>query len=279
MTTRIGIAGAMGRMGQTLIADTIASDDLQLGIAVDSGANDAGAVDVGTFIGQPTHGVALTDRLPDLQTTPEARIDVLIDFSSVPGALVHSQWCAQHDVNLVLGVTGFSESETTTLHAQCGNIALLHAPNMSIGVNVLLQLIEAATRKLQAGAAGGGYDIEIFEAHHRQKLDSPSGTALKMGQVAANASGGSFDNDKVLHREGRHDARRQADIGFSTMRAGAIIGKHQISFISDSEQIDIAHQSYSRHNYSQGALRAARFIAGRAAGRYQMSDVLADENV
>jgi 4-hydroxy-tetrahydrodipicolinate reductase len=198
-----------------------------------------------------------------------SQCDVLIDFTRPEGTLHYLASCRKHRVRAVIGTTGFSAEEKRAIAAAAQDIAVVFAPNMNVGVNVTLKLIELAARTL-----GDSYDIEIIEAHHKLKVDAPSGTALTMGEVAAAARGRNLDDVGVFERHGVIGERRPGTIGFSAIRGGDIIGDHTVLFAGTGERIEISHKSASRDNYAQGAIRAALFLAAKKTGLYDMQDVL-----
>jgi 4-hydroxy-tetrahydrodipicolinate reductase len=195
--------------------------------------------------------------------------DILIDFTVPQATLSHLAVCIAHDRAMVIGTTGIDAAGLDRIQAAAARIPILLAPNMSVGVNLTFKLVELAARAL-----GEGVDVEIIEAHHRHKIDAPSGTAVRMGQVVAGALGREFDEVAVFGREGQVGARPPGAIGFATVRAGDIVGEHTVLFAGHGERIEINHRAESRMNFAQGALRAVRFLTGRAAGLYDMQDVL-----
>lgn len=261
---RIAIAGASGRMGRTLIQAVLESDDLKLAVALDQAGSDAIGQDAGAFLGQKT-GVRITD---DLDTLGSA--DCLIDFTRPEGTLNHLQACVQHGVKCVVGTTGFDAQGRQAMRAAAQKIAIVFAPNMSVGVNVTLKLLETAARLLETG-----YDVEVFEAHHRNKVDAPSGTALAMGEAVARTWGVALDDVADWTRHGHTGARQTGHIGFSVVRGGDIVGDHTVYFCGTGERIEITHRSSSRATYAQGGLRAARYLVRREFGLFDMQDVLA----
>ncbi len=202
-----------------------------------------------------------------------AQADVLIDFTQPAGTLNHLAVCRELGVGAVVGTTGFTPAEKEAIAAHAEHIAIVLAPNMSVGVNVVLKLLAVAARAL-----ADGYDVEVIEAHHRHKIDAPSGTALKMGEVVAAAQGRRLDECAVYAREGHSDPgggpRRPGTIGFASVRGGDIVGDHTVLFAGTGERIEITHRSNSRATYAEGSLRAARFLAGRRNGLFDMADVL-----
>jgi 4-hydroxy-tetrahydrodipicolinate reductase len=264
MTHRIAIAGSSGRMGRTLIEAVLAADDCQLAGALDVPGSPALGQDAAAFLGR-TSGVTITD---DLRAGLKDA-DVLIDFTRPEGTMAHLQVCRELGVKAVIGTTGFSDAQKDEIAAIARDVAVVMAPNMSVGVNVVLRLLETAAKALSHG-----YDIEIIEAHHRHKVDAPSGTALKMGEVVAAALGRDLKQCAVYGREGVTGERDPSTIGFATVRGGDIVGDHTVLFAGIGERIEITHKSSSRATYAQGSLRAVRFLAGRSQGLFGMDDVL-----
>jgi len=261
---KISIAGASGRMGHMLIEAVLASGDCALAGALDVAGSPALGQDAGAFLGRLT-GVTVTDSL----RTGLAGADVLIDFTRPEGTLAHLAVCRELGVRAVVGTTGFTPAQKAELAAHARQLALVLAPNMSVGVNVMLRLLDQAARAL-----GEGYDIEVLETHHRHKVDAPSGTALAMGEVLAKARGVDLAAQGVFSRHGHTGERPAGAIGFATLRGGDIVGEHTVLFAGTGERIEITHKSGSRANYAEGSLRAARFVAGRGPGLYGMNDVL-----
>jgi 4-hydroxy-tetrahydrodipicolinate reductase len=262
---RVAIAGASGRMGRMLIEAIRASDDCVLAGALDVAASPAVGSDATAFLGYAS-GVAITaDVAKGLHNA-----DVLIDFTRPEGTLAHLAVCAELGVKAVIGTTGFSDAQKSEIAAHAQRTAIVMAPNMSVGVNVTLKLLEMAAKALATG-----YDIEVIEAHHRHKVDAPSGTALKMGEVLAAALGRDLKECGVFAREGVTGERDPSTIGFSTIRGGDIVGDHTVLFAGTGERIEITHKSSSRATYAQGSLRAVRFLAGQERGLFDMFDVLA----
>ena len=261
---KIAIAGSSGRMGRMLIEAVLTSGDLRLHGALDIATSPALGQDAGAFLGRPT-GVPIS---ADLDAAL-AGADVLIDFTRPEGTMAHLAACARHGVKAVIGTTGFTEAQKAQIAAHAQRSAIVMAPNMSVGVNVVLRLLDVAARTLNEG-----YDIEVIEAHHRHKVDAPSGTALKMGEVLAAALGRELKDCAVYAREGHTGERDPSTIGFATIRGGDIVGDHTVLFAGTGERIEITHRSNSRAGYAQGSLRAARFLGGRASGLYGMEHVL-----
>ncbi len=261
---RIAVAGASGRMGQMLIEALRASGDCQLTGALDVAASPGLGADAAAFLGH-TSGIPIASDL----TVGLSGSQVLIDFTRPEGTMAHLKKCRELGVKLVIGTTGFSDAQKADIAAAAKDIAIVMAPNMSVGVNVTLKLLEMAAKALSTG-----YDIEIIEAHHRHKVDAPSGTALKMGEVIAAALGRDLKDCAVYAREGVTGERDASSIGFATIRGGDIVGDHTVLFAGTGERIEITHKSSSRATYAQGSLRAARFLAGQSAGLFDMFDVL-----
>jgi len=264
MTYAIAIAGASGRMGQMLVDAVRAADDCQLSGALDRADSPALGQDAGAFGGHST-GVRITADL----AKGLAQSRFLIDFTRPEGTMVHLATCRKLGVAMVIGTTGFSDEQKAQIAEAANDIPIMLAPNMSVGVNVTLKLLELAAK-----AMATGYDIEIVEAHHRHKVDAPSGTALKMGEVIAQAQGRNLADCAVYAREGITGERDPSSIGFATIRGGDIVGDHTVLFAGTGERIEISHKSSSRATYAQGSLRAVRFLAAKKNGLYDMFDVL-----
>jgi 4-hydroxy-tetrahydrodipicolinate reductase len=261
---QVAVAGASGRMGHMLIEAIRAAEDCRLAGALDMASSPAIGNDAAAFLGHAS-GVPVT---ADLATGLQ-HAQVLIDFTRPEGTLAHVRACRERGVKMVIGTTGFSEAQKAEIADAARDIAIMMAPNMSVGVNVTMKLIEMAARALSTG-----YDIEIIEAHHRHKVDAPSGTALKMGEVIATALGRDLKDCAVYAREGVTGERDPSTIGFSTIRGGDIVGDHTVLFAGTGERIEITHKSSSRSTYAQGSLRAVRFLAGQSSGLFDMFDVL-----
>ena len=261
---KIAIAGASGRMGHMLIEAVNASADCLLTGALDVASSPAIGQDACAFAGRSS-GVSIHSDLREGLKNSR----VLIDFTRPEGTLAHLAICRELGIKLVIGTTGFSDAQKTEIRAAAQDIAIVMAPNMSVGVNVTLKLLEMAAKAMSTG-----YDIEIIEAHHRHKVDAPSGTALKMGEVIAGALGRDLKDCAVYAREGVTGERDPSSIGFATIRGGDIVGDHTVLFLGDGERIEISHKSSSRATYAQGSLRAARFLESQATGLFDMFDVL-----
>ena len=252
-------------MGRTLVQAIAEMPDVDIGAAsVIEGSPDLGK-DVGLIAGlDPMHVVAVDDFEQVMDD-----FDLLIDFTGTEATLMHLDLCSRYGKKMVIGTTGFSDAEKQHIRELGEKIAIVFAPNMSIGVNVLFKLVEQATKVL-----GASSDIEIIEAHHRHKVDAPSGTALHMGEIAASVLGRKLTDVAVYGREGITGERQDQTIGFETIRAGDIVGDHTIMFASPGERIEITHKSSSRMTYATGALRAAQWLQDKEKGLFSMQDVL-----
>jgi len=263
--TRIAVVGAGGRMGRSLIQAVSESEGLSLGAATERTGSPLLGRDAGEQAGIETLGVALVE---DLQSVLD-RFDVLIDFTAPAATLAHLDICRRSGKRMVIGTTGFSEREKQQLAEAANEIAIVFAPNMSVGVNLCFKLLETAARVL-----GDEADVEIIEAHHRHKVDAPSGTALRMGEVIAETLGRDLKQCAVYGREGKTGPRDGATIGFETIRAGDVVGEHSVWFAMEGERVEIAHKASNRMNFANGAARAAGWIAKQEKGLYDMQDVL-----
>jgi len=264
LTHRVAVAGASGRMGQMLIQAVTASADCELVGALDLVGSSNLGTDAMAFLGQ-TSAVMIT---ADLQAGL-ANAQTLIDFTRPEGTLIHLRVCRELGLKMVIGTTGFSAAQLAEIASAAHDIAIVMAPNMSVGVNVMLKLLEMAAKALASD-----YDIEIIEAHHRHKVDAPSGTALKMGEVIAKACGRDLKACAVYDRHGITGERDPFSIGFTSIRGGDIVGDHTVLFAGTGERIEITHKSSSRATYAQGSLRAVRFLKDQKAGLFDMFDVL-----
>lgn len=261
---KIAIAGSTGRMGRMLLEAVSQDHTAVLAAALEQQGNPQVGRDAGELIGAP-RGVLISD-------APEkalAGCDVLIDFTRPEGTLRHLAACQKLGVRMVIGTTGFDDAGKKSIADSARNIGVVFAPNMSVGVNVTLKLLEMAARAL-----GRDHDIEIIEAHHRHKVDAPSGTALKMGEVIAGALGRKLQDCAVYGREGVTGERSRETIGFATVRGGDIVGDHTAMFAGIGERVEITHRSSSRTTYAQGALRASHFLMSQPRGLFDMWDVL-----
>ncbi len=256
--TKVIVTGISGRMGSR-IADLLRnSEGMQLSGATES----PGSFAVGTTLPEGHLVVDSLEKCID-------RADVVIDFTSPKATLNHAEIVAAHGKALVIGTTGFSEEEKQRLHKILNTVPCVWAPNMSVGVNVLIKLVTEAAQRM-----GNDYDIEIIEAHHRHKKDAPSGTALALGEAAALGRNWNFGDVACYHREGQTGERPEKQIGMQTLRGGDIVGTHTVLFAGAGEQLELTHRATNRDNFAQGAIRAARWLHGKPAGLYSMKDVL-----
>ncbi|HGG59534.1 MAG TPA: 4-hydroxy-tetrahydrodipicolinate reductase [Gammaproteobacteria bacterium] len=262
--TRIGIAGVAGRMGRTLVAACAQNDAVALSAATEQPGSSLLGADAGELAGIGPAGVPVVATLADA-----GEFDVLIDFTVPKATLSHVEFCRAHGRNIVIGTTGIDDDGKRLLRQAAGEIGIVFAPNMSVGVNLCLKLLETA-----ASVLGDSVDIEIVEAHHRHKVDAPSGTALRMGEVVAETLGRDLSKCAVYGREGHTGPRKRETIGFETIRAGDIVGEHTVMFVADGERVEITHKATSRMTFASGAVRAAEWLTRQPAGLYDMQDVL-----
>jgi len=262
---RIAIVGAAGRMGKTLIEAVQESDGLVLGAATEQPHSTLVGVDAGDLAGVGTLGVTVTASLSEIVDD----FDVLIDFTAPAATMAHLEVCRAAGKRMVIGTTGLSEEEKQCLERAAQDIAIMFAPNMSIGVNLCFKLLELAARVM-----GDDADIEIIEAHHRHKVDAPSGTALRMGEVVADTLGRDLKACAVYGREGQTGERNRKTIGFETIRAGDVVGEHSVWFATPGERVEIVHKASSRMTFAKGAARAALWISEQQKGLFDMQDVL-----
>ena len=263
--TRVAVAGAAGRMGRMLVAAVTAAEDLQLGAALE----DAASAHIGADAGLVA-GIAAVDVPIGADVAAAADdFDVLVDFSVPEATLAKLDVCVRSQKALVIGTTGFDAAGQQAIEQAATQVPLLIAPNMSVGVNVAFKLIENAAKAL-----GDDVDVEVVEIHHRHKIDAPSGTAVRMGEILADSLGRDLATDAVFGREGITGERARNAIGFHSLRGGDVVGEHTVVFAGTGERLEITHRAGSRENFAAGALRAVRFVAGRAPGRYGMDDVL-----
>ena len=263
--TRIAIPGAAGRMGRNLIDACQRAEDLQLGAATERAGHDLLGSDAGLVAGVGELGVTISD---DLESIVD-QFDVLIDFTAPAASLQHMEICRRHGKRMVIGTTGFSDEHKQQIADAAKETGIVFAPNMSVGVNLCLKLLDVAARVL-----GNEVDIEVIEAHHRRKVDAPSGTALRMGEVIADALGRDLKTCAVYGREGITGARDRETIGFETIRAGDIVGEHTVMFAAEGERVEVTHKASSRMTFASGAARAAGWLMSQPNGLYDMQDVL-----
>ena len=261
----VAIIGAAGRMGRTLVRMVHAEDGMRVAAAVERAGDPHVGADAGTLAGVGEIGVSVEDTLDRALDVS----DVCIDFT-LPGPTVeHAEACRLRRRALVIGTTGLSADQRSKLDDAARDIAIMHAPNMSVGVNLCFKLLDIAARAL-----GDSVDIEIIEAHHRNKVDAPSGTAVRMGEIIAGALGRDLADCAVYGREGHTGIRDRRTVGFETIRAGDIVGEHTVMFGGEGERIELTHRAASRANFAAGAVRAARWVVQRPPGLYDMQDVL-----
>jgi len=263
--TRIAVTGVAGRMGKALVEAVMLADDAELTVAVVRPDSSLVGVDVGELTGIGANGVKVVGDLAEVVND----FDVLIDFTTPAATLVNAIICAQAGKQLVIGTTGFNDAEKAQMLATADQTALCVASNFSTGVNLCFKLLDIAARVL-----GDDVDIEVYEAHHRHKVDAPSGTALSMGEVVANALDRDLSKCAVYGREGQTGARERETIGFATVRAGDIVGDHTVIFAADGERVEITHKATSRMSFARGAVRAAQWLSQKPSGLFDMQDVL-----
>jgi len=265
MTARLAVTGAAGRMGRMLIETIANQEGAVLSAAIEHPDSSLIGADAGELAGLGKNGVKIVASLQDVLDD----FDVLVDFTVPAATLANAKVCADAGKALVVGTTGFSAEEKVELMAFQQSMALCVAANYSTGVNVCLKLLEQA-----AAIMGDDYDIEIYEAHHRHKVDAPSGTALAMGDVLADTLGRDLEKVAVYGREGQTGARKRETIGFATVRGGDVVGDHTVMFMADGERVEITHKASSRMAFARGAVKAAAWMAGQKVGHYDMRDVL-----
>ena len=262
---RIAITGAAGRMGKTLIEACQQADDCKLSAAIERPGISLIGADAGELSGVGSLDVQLVDDI----TSVVNDFDVLIDFTSIESTLHNLQVCKDNKKHIIIGTTGFSDEQKALIREAAQQTAVVFAPNMSVGVNLCLKLLEMA-----ASVLNEDYDIEVIEAHHRHKVDAPSGTALRMGEVVAQTLGRDLKDCAVYGREGHTGPRDPKTIGFETIRAGDVVGEHTVMFATEGERVEITHKASSRMTFAKGAIRAARWLKGKDKGLYDMRDVL-----
>jgi 4-hydroxy-tetrahydrodipicolinate reductase len=262
---RVGIIGASGRMGKNLIVAVHQAEGLTVSAAIERPGSSLVGADAGELAGIGKIGVPVVDNLESVAED----FDVLIDFTRPEVTLHNLEVCVAHGKKIVIGTTGFDDAGLAAIDRAAEKIALVFAPNMSVGVNLCLNLLRQA-----AAVLNEDYDIEVIEAHHRHKVDAPSGTALRMGEVVAETLGWDLKEVAVYGREGITGERPHKQIGFETIRAGDIVGEHTVMFATEGERVEITHKASSRMTFAKGAARACRWLADKSAGRYDMQDVL-----
>jgi 4-hydroxy-tetrahydrodipicolinate reductase len=261
---KLAIAGASGRMGRMLLEAADADASVKIAAALEHAGSPMAGRDAGELAASAKGVIITADFVRALKGC-----DVLVDFTRPEGTLAHLAACKQHNVKAVIGTTGFSPEQKKEIARFAEDVSIVFAPNMSVGVNVTLKLVEQAAKSL-----GFDFDVEVFEAHHKMKVDAPSGTAIALGEAAASARGQSFADVAVYERHGVTGERKPGTIGFSVVRAGDIIGDHTVFFAGAGERIEITHKSSTRATYAHGALRAAKFLMDEPRGLFDMQDVL-----
>jgi len=262
---KIAVTGAGGRMGRTLIEACQHAENCQLTAAFERLDSSLTGSDSGEVAGIGSNGVNI---ITDIDSAVD-QFDVMIDFTSIDSTLDHIETCKQHGKKIIIGTTGFSAEQKQIIENASKDIAIVFAPNMSVGVNLCLKLLQMAARVM-----GDDADIEVIEAHHRHKVDAPSGTALRMGEVVAESLGRNLDDCAVYGRQGHTGARDQKTIGFETIRAGDIVGDHTVMFATEGERVEITHKASSRMTFAKGAVRAAKWLEDKDTGLFDMQDVL-----
>lgn len=265
MSLRIAVTGAAGRMGKTLIEAITKAEGCELTVALERPGSSLIGVDAGELAGIGKNGVIVSGDIAKVID----QFDVLIDFTVPAATLANAQVCGANGKKIVIGTTGFTPEQKTQLLASVSGVAACMASNYSTGVNVCFKLLELAAQVL-----GDDYDVEVYEAHHKHKIDAPSGTALSMGEVVAKALGRNLREVAVYGREGQTGARKPETIGFATVRAGDIVGDHTVMFAADGERVEITHKASSRMSFARGAVRAANWLGSQQSGLYSMQDVL-----
>ena len=265
MTTAIAINGASGRMGRALVEACVENNATSLVAALVRSGSEFEGSDAGTVAGiAPANVIMFSDR----NQLPKD-LNVWIDFTLPEGLMDALDYCVANNIPMVIGTTGLSEQQKQAITKAGSTIPVVFAPNMSVGVNLCLSILQTAAKTL-----GEDYDIEIVEAHHKNKVDAPSGTALRMGEVIAESLGVDLDEKAEYTRHGNIGARKPGTIGFQTIRAGDIVGEHTVTFAGIGERVEIAHRATSRLTFARGAVRAATWLQGQSAGVYDMQDVL-----
>lgn len=263
---RVAVTGAAGRMGKANIEALQMAEGIELGAAIVEPTSTLVGADAGEVAGVGKLGVAIVGSLADAV----ADFDVLIDFTAPEVTLKNVEFCAANGKQVVIGTTGLNDEQKVILQQQAERTSIVFAPNMSVGVNLCFKLLEVAAKAL----GNDDYDIEVIEAHHRHKVDSPSGTALRMGEVVADALGRDLNECAVYGREGQVGARPRGEIGFETIRAGDVVGDHTVLFGTEGERIEITHKASNRLTFAKGAVRACKWLEGKSTGLFDMQDVL-----
>lgn len=262
---RMAVTGAAGRMGKTLIEAITADESVDLTAAIEHPQSSLIGADAGELAAIGKNGVSIAASIDDVIND----FDVLIDFSRPEVTLANLEACVASGKKIVIGTTGFTDEQKAIIHQAGETISVMFAPNMSVGVNLCFKLLEIAAKVL-----GDDVDVEIYEAHHRHKIDAPSGTALRMGEIVADALGRDLNECAVYGREGQTGARDKETIGFATVRAGDIVGDHTVMFAGEGDRVEITHKSNNRMTYAKGALRASKWLKDKPIGIFDMQDVL-----
>jgi len=262
---RVAVIGAAGRMGRAHVQAVQETEGMVLAAAIERAGSTLVGADVGELAGLGKLGVSIVDSLDAVKD----QFDVLIDFTAPGATIANAHFCAEHGKKMAIGTTGLTDEQKHLLAEYAEKTAIVFAPNMSVGVNLCFKLLEVASKVL-----GDDVDIEIIEAHHRHKVDAPSGTALRMGEVVADALGRDLKEVAVYGREGYTGPRDRKTIGFETIRAGDIVGEHTVMFCADGERVEITHKATSRMNFARGAVRACLWLKDRSTGLFDMQDVL-----
>lgn len=260
----IVITGSSGRMGRALLEGIFTDGSLRLHAALEHPSSPAVGRDAGELIGAPCGVAVSVDAMTALQGA-----DVLVDFTRPEASMEYLEACRRGGTPMVIGTTGFSMEQKLAIQDAARDIPIVFAPNMSVGVNLLIKLVQAA-----ASVLSQGYDVEIIEAHHRHKVDAPSGTALRLGEAAAAALGRDFTRCAVYGRQGMTGERDPNTIGFATVRGGDVVGDHTVLFAGIGERVELTHKASSRATFALGALRAAKWLGDKKSGLYDMQDVL-----
>lgn len=263
--TRIAVTGAGGRMGRTLIEAVSLAEDATLVAAIERPESSLIGTDAGELAGIGKNGITIVGDIEEVA----GEFDVLIDFTAPVATLANSKVCMKSSAKMVVGTTGFNDADKADFLSAQSSIGICMASNFSVGVNLCFNLLETAAKII-----GNDSDIEIVEAHHRHKVDAPSGTALSMGEVVADSLGRDLSKVAVYGREGHTGAREDDTIGFATVRGGDVVGDHTVMFLSEGERVEITHKASSRMSFARGAVRAAKWINEQPAGLYDMRDVL-----
>lgn len=265
MVTRVGVCGAAGRMGKTILEVCNDNEAVEVTAAIEYSGSPMLGLDAGEVAGIGKLNVNITDNIQSVAD----QVDVMIDFTLATSVSANIQKCVSAKCKMVIGTTGLTQADHDLIKNASNKIAIVFAPNMSIGVNLCFKLLEMAAKVI-----GEDTDIEIIEAHHRHKKDAPSGTALHMGEVVANTIGRNLKDCAVYGREGITGARDKKTIGFETIRAGDIVGDHTVMFAADGERVEITHKASSRKTFANGAVRAAQWLSEKKSGLFDMQDVL-----